>query len=102
VAEGWKEYWVPTVALLPGVPEIVGARLGAAVTVMLKAGSEVLAWPSETLMRMLEYTPTWPADGVPVSAPVVVLKDAHVGRPVMAKVSLCAGMSASVATGMKA
>ena len=49
---GVKEYAVPTVAEAAGAPVIVGARFGVAVTVIEKAGSEVLRDPSDTVMTM--------------------------------------------------
>jgi hypothetical protein len=77
-ADGWKEYAAPTVALVDGVPEIVGARLG---TVMVNAGSEAVAMPSFTLITMFAYElPACAAPTVPLSRPVVVLKVAHEGR----------------------
>jgi hypothetical protein len=42
--------------------------------------SDVLAAPSLTLITMFEYVPMLPVRGVPLSAPVDVLKDAHDGR----------------------
>ena len=41
---------------------------------------EVLAAPSLTLITMFEYVPMLPVRGVPASAPVDELKEAHDGR----------------------
>jgi len=49
VAVGVKEYPVPTVTLVPGVPEIVGPETEAT-TLIATAGSEALATPSVTLI----------------------------------------------------
>ena len=72
---------MPTSVPLGGVPEIVGAD----VTVIEKAASEALAAPSATLMTMPVYVPTLAAVGVPLSCPVVELKVAQAGMPVMEK-----------------
>jgi hypothetical protein len=58
-----------------GEPEIVGP----VVTVIENAGSEALAAPSATLIRMPAVVPTFAAAGVPDSCPVVLLKVAHDG-----------------------
>ena len=55
----------------------------AASTCMLNAGSEVFFKPSLTVITMLEYTPTFVADGVPESCPLLVLKDAQGGMLAM-------------------
>jgi hypothetical protein len=60
----------------------------AAVTWIENAASEVLSVPSLTLMTIPEYVPTWPEVGVPVSAPVLLLRLAHDGRLVAEKVSV--------------
>src|SRR5690606_25313731 len=59
-ADGVNAYADPTVALVGGVPVIVGARFagGAAVTVIENGGNEALALPSLTLIRMLLWVPT--------------------------------------------
>jgi hypothetical protein len=46
-------YAVPAVTLVGGVPLIVGARFGAACTLIANAGSEVDARPSLTEIMML-------------------------------------------------
>src|SRR5262245_30173685 len=97
LAVGPHEYAVPTVADVAGVPEIVGGRLGAALTVMAKGGSETLLVPSLTLIAILLNAPTFAAAGVPVSRPVAVLNVAHVGRFAIANVS--APPSGSLAVG---
>ena len=53
LAVGVKEYAVPTVALVPGVPEIVGPEPPAA-TVIAKAGRAAFATPSLTLITIPE------------------------------------------------
>ena len=60
----------------------------AAVTLMAKAGSELVCTPSLTLMTMFEYVPTWLLDGVPDSVPVEVLKAAQLGAFCTENVSL--------------
>jgi hypothetical protein len=95
LAVGWKLYVDPTVTAVPGVPEIVvAAPLGggddpdeAAATVIANVGNETLALPSLTEMTMFAYEPTCALVGVPVRAPVDVLKVAHDGLFWIAKVS---------------
>ena len=61
--------------------------LPAAVTAMLNARSEVRLVPSLAVIVTLENVPTFDALGVPVSAPVVVLKEAQLGRLAIDQVS---------------
>ncbi len=75
---------MPISVPLDGVPEIVGAE----VTVMEKAGKDALDAPSATLITIPVYVPTFAAVGVPLSWPVVVLKVAQDGLPVMENVSV--------------
>src|SRR5262245_57489442 len=78
---GWKLYAVVASMLVVGVPEIVGARFGAAVTLIVKAGRDALTRPSLTLMTMLENVP---AAGVgSARRPVDGVNVAQVGRLVM-------------------
>ena len=65
-----------------GVPPIVGGPL----TLMLNAGSEADAWPSLTVITMLENVPA--LVGVPLRVPVEVLKVAQLGRFCTLKVSV--------------
>jgi len=81
LAFGVNVYAVPTVAEVDGVPEMVGAVLDEAETVMENAASDDLATPSLTLITILEKVPTLAVVGVPESLPLVVLKDAHAGLP---------------------
>ena len=58
-----------------------------AVTVIVKALSDTLEWPSLTLMTIFGKEPTFALDGVPLNNPVLVLNDAHDGWPVMENTS---------------
>jgi hypothetical protein len=70
---------------------MVGGGGGAAgLTVIVKAGREAVCVPSLTLMTIGPDVPTSAAAGVPLNCPLVVLKLAHEGLPVMAKVSVLA------------
>src|SRR5215469_1211180 len=89
LALGLNIYAVETVALVAGVPEMLGGGgVAAASTVMMKAGREAVCAPSLTLMTIGLEVPTFDAAGVPLSVPVFVLNAAHEGLPVMANVSL--------------
>src|SRR5688572_16831966 len=99
LAVGVNEYAAPTGADAGGVPEIVGGRFGAALTVIVKAGNEALAAPSLTLIEMLANVPTFALVGVPLSRPVVVLNVAQLGRFAIANVSV--PPSGSLAVGVK-
>ena len=61
------------------VPLKLALPVVAAVTVMLKGGSELEATPSLTLSTMLEYVPVCVLAGVPESWPVAMLKLAQAG-----------------------
>src|SRR5256885_1389465 len=76
LAVGVNEYATPVVAVVAGVPEIVGGRFGC-VTTIENAGNDAVACPSLTLIAMLADVPA--AVGVPWSCPVVVLNVAQVG-----------------------
>ena len=65
---------------LGGVPLITGAVFARPVTAIEKAGSDTDAVPSLTLIRMFAYVPTWADVGAPDRRPVLVLKDAQLGR----------------------
>jgi hypothetical protein len=75
---------------------MVGGGGAAVVTVMVKAGSAAVCLPSLTLITIGPDAPTSAADGVPLSWPLVVLKLAHEGFPVMAKVSVLPSVSAAL------
>ena len=97
LAVGRNEYVAPTFTDVAGVPVMVGARLGAACTVIENGASEAVALPSLTLMVMPDVVPTLADAGVPVSRPVVLLNVAHAGLFAMEYVS--ASLSASLADG---
>ena len=85
-AVGRKLYAWPTVTDVAGVPLIVGARFAdEPPTVIENRGSPALMLPSLTRISMFEYVPAFAAVGVPVSCPVMLLKDAHAGRLMMPK-----------------
>jgi hypothetical protein len=65
LAVGVNEYAVPCITVVDGVPEMLGARFGAALTVIVNAASCVLAWPSLTLIVTFVNVPL--AVGVPWS-----------------------------------
>src|SRR5947207_641093 len=96
LAVGVNEYAVPVVAVVAGVPEIVGARFGCVTTIENDA-READACPSLTLIAMLANVPA--AVGVPDSCPVPALNVAHVGRFVMLNVRVVPA-SGSLAVGV--
>lgn len=71
----------------------------AAVTVTVKALSDVLAEPSVTVSTMLALVPTSLLEGVPCRRPVLVLKFIHEGLPVTENFSVWP--SGSEAVGLK-
>lgn len=81
-----------------GVPVIVGASL-TFVTVMLKAGNAVMSVRSATRMIILLVVPTLLLLGIPVSVPVLLLKDAHGGLLLIVNVNV--SLSISLAVGVK-
>jgi hypothetical protein len=105
-AVGWNTYCVPCLAVVGGVPVIVGALFvgvglvpGGAVTVMLNGASDAVLRPSLTEITMLLYVPVFALCGVPRSWPLVALNVAHAGR--LRMVYVRALPSGSVATGVK-
>ena len=98
-AEGWKVYALPATTDVAGAPLITGALFAGAVTEIANAGSEVVAFPSLTLMTMFEYVPTCVVVGVPDTLPVEALNVAQLGLFVMLKVSV--SLFASEAEGWK-
>jgi hypothetical protein len=99
LAAGWNEYADPTLAVVDGVPLIVGDLFAFGFTVSEYAGSDTFVVPSETEMTMLDQTLACSANGVPHSCPVAEENDAQAGRFAMENVSLLP--SASVAFGVK-
>jgi hypothetical protein len=97
VAVGWNAYAWPAVTLLAGVPVMVGAVLGGALTVIANEGNDVVALPSLTRMTMPDVVPTFAVVGVPLKRPVVVLNEAHAGLLWMLNVS--GSLFASLAAG---
>jgi hypothetical protein len=89
LALGVNEYCVPAVAVVDGVPVIVGGLFGegAALTAIENAGNSADTWPSLTLITMPVETPTSPALGVPTSCPVEPEKLAQLGRLATVNVS---------------
>src|SRR5262245_15873361 len=99
LAVGVNEYWVPTVAVVGGAPDIVGGWFGAAATTIEKAGSCALPpCPSLTPMTTFANVPTLAPVGVPANRPVAVLNVAQVGRFVMLNVSVPPSGSPAVGT----
>lgn len=91
LALGLNIYGFETVALVAGVPEMLGGGGGAAAsTVMVKAGRVAVCAPSLTVITIGLEVPMSDATGVPLSLPVFVSNAAHEGLPVMANVSLLA------------
>ncbi len=82
---------------MAGVPVIVGAVLGGALTVIANEGNDVVALPSLTRMTMPDVVPTFAVVGVPLKRPVVVLNEAHAGLLWMLNVS--GSLFASLAAG---
>jgi hypothetical protein len=97
-AVGWKLYATACVAVVGGEPLIVGTWFGVALTVIANAVSDAFNVPSPTLIAMPLVAPTSPAAGVPVSAPVLVLKLAQAGLFVMLNVRV--SPSGSLAVGV--
>ena len=79
---------LPSEFSVGGIHESVALPTTTSATVIEKALSEALAWPSETEILMPEYVATSEALGVPVTRPVDALNVAHAGRPVTENVSV--------------
>ena len=90
---------MPAVTEVAGVPLMVGGVFGILATVIEKAESEVVVIPSLTLIVILLVVPTSVLPGVPLIAPLVVLKLAQVGKLLTLKVRV--SPSASLAVGVK-
>ena len=99
-AVGVNAYAVPTVAVVPGVPVMVGAVFVPEEpdTVMSNAGSEAEDTPSEAMIITWAYVPA--VVGVPETLPVDVLNVAHDGLLRIERVS--ALPSGSFAVGLNA
>jgi len=78
---------------------MVGGVFGVLATIIENAGSEVVSVPSLTLMVIALVVPTSVLAGVPLMAPLAVLKLAQVGRLLTLKVRV--SPSASLAVGTK-
>ena len=102
LAVGLKEYAVPATSVVAGVPDIAGGRfaVAAAATVRENAGSDADEIPSLARITIPEVVPTFAADGVPLSVPVLALNAAHAGLAVIA--NLRVRWRASAAVGVKA
>ena len=85
-AVGTNAYIVPATTDVIGAPEIVGGELvvggttAGGTTVMTKAASAMVVFPSLTEIPMSLYVPAFAICGVPCRFPVVVLNAAQVGR----------------------
>ena len=99
LAVGVKLYALSCATEVAGVPEIIGASL-MSVTLILKAGSAALNSPSLTRITIPSVVPTSLLLGVPMSAPVVVLKLAQLGLLLMLNVRV-SFVSMSVDVGVK-
>ena len=82
-----------------GIPLIVGAWFGAALTVIVNAGSCAVSWPSLTLIVMFANAPMLALVGVPARRPFAVLNVAQLGLFRMLNVSVVPAL-ASVAVGV--
>jgi hypothetical protein len=99
LAVGWKEYAVPTLAVLGGVPVMVGDLFALGFTTSEYAGSDTFVVPSVTEMTIPLQVRACSANGLPYKRPVVVSKDAKPGLFAIEKVSLLP--SESLAVGVK-
>ena len=97
LALGWNWYGWPSVAVVAGAPEIVGAT--PRTTLMPNLASPLRLTPSLTEIWMPLILPTSIDDGVPYRRPVLASKLAQRGFLLIAKVS-CAE-SGSLALGRK-
>jgi hypothetical protein len=65
---------------VPGLPEIVGARFGGALTTIVNGATCALTCPSLTLIVTFANEPTLLTVGGPGSRPVLAVNVAQVGR----------------------
>jgi hypothetical protein len=94
---------VPCVAVVAGVPEIVGGRFGVgAVTVIVNGGSEAVFGPSLAEILMLLNVAVIPLGGVPESRPVPVSNAAQLGWPTIENVNVSPSGSLAVGTNVYA
>ena len=96
VAVGRNEYGVPGITAVAGVPEIVGARFGAALTMIENGASAGRGLAVAHADHDVEGVPTCAAAGVPAAARVA-LKVAQPACSMMLNVSV--SLSASLAVG---
>jgi hypothetical protein len=94
-AVGRNLYAVPTVAVVLGVPEIVGGRF----VEIVNAGSEAEEVPSVTLIRMFDQVPA--TLGTPSMRPEYLLNVIHAGLFTMLNRSALLAVSGSLAVGVK-
>jgi hypothetical protein len=99
LAVGWNEYAVPTVAVVTGVPEMVGDLFGFGCTTIENTGKETRVVPSVTEIVTPLQVFACSAKGVPESRPVLEENDAQPGLLAIENVS--ALPSASLAVGVK-
>jgi hypothetical protein len=99
LAVGWNEYAVPTVAVVIGVPEMVGDLFGFGCTTIENVGSETRVVPSVTEIVTPLHVLACSAKGVPHSCPVLEENEAQPGLLAIENVSLLP--SASLAVGLK-
>ena len=94
---------MPCVAVVAGVPEIVGGRfVVGAVTVIVNAGSDAVFGPSLAEILMLLNVAVIPLGGVPDNRPVPVSNAAQLGWPAIENLSVSPSGSLAVGTNVYA
>jgi len=86
----------PSIVRFSEKPEIFGAVLTVAATVIENGARLAVFAPSVTEMPTFAYVPALPFGGVPESRPVALSKFAHDGLLMMPYSSFCASLSAAV------